>query len=1069
MKKRLLTLFAMTAGLFIASCSSDELEKIGPGNEAQVTFALNVENGVQTKAISDGSGADKLVYAVFDESGNALPVFGANQTQKVETNLTDLKTGHKVTINLAKGQTYQVAFWAQDADCQAYNTNDLKNVTVNYAQANNNDETRDAFFKTVEVTVSGDQTMDVVLKRPFAQLNVGVTKADWDAAVASGLTITQSYVTLEKVANQINLLDGTVSGEVNLTYDFAQIPQEDLTVKNAAGKDVTYKYLSMSYLLPSEKTTGAEKTTLDKIKFIFKDDANNQVVFDKGLTNVPVQRNWRTNILGQILTGTIDFTITLDPAYAGDLNYPEYTQIADGVSLDKENKTYTLSNKNGLIWFANQTNGITTKAGENSYEINGYTFKLTADVDLKDVTWTPIGTTKAFIGTFDGGNNTISNLTVTGTDVAGLFGTAQGTVKNVRLSNVAVQGNFKAAALVADGLCSQIENCHVEGGKVVSTPRLVNGKMDDGNNVGGITGYLSAEPTAYVKNCSVKNLTVIAYRDLGGVVGKANGACVISGNSVDNVEVICNQDVENYVEGKEALYGEIVGRNMGNAVIESNQTNNVKTQLIEKSTDNVIEVADAAKLRSIASLITEGRTSFAGKTIKLTADIDLRGEEWTPMNTWDDMMRNATIDGENHSITSMTIRGTSNLGFIGKNSSDITIKNLTFIDPQIEGIGSFIGTVIGYQYGAVKLENVKVQGGSIRTSIENKGIRIGGIVGFSAPDNKSLSMTNCAVSGVALEGYHNVGGLVGSTMHTGQVTMTNCTVTNNTFTYGGTDTRSWNAFDCNGYSEGVGEKTDCTAENNTAISRNIALNAATGNYEIQTKEGLLQFAKNVNDNNNSYAGKKVVLIADIDLAGVEWQPIGNVNDYPSKTFAGTFDGQNHMISNLKADNKDVNYAASGLFGSITGKVHNLRLKDVTITSLHYAGAICGYSSANGSEIKNCHVEGGTITSTPEKLSTGKYDNGDKAGGIIGYCVTGDVVDNCSVKGLTIRAYRDLGGIAGCAAGTITNNTVENVTIIQDKTNGYKTEAITTFKEIIGRDEGATKSGNTAANVTLEKK
>ena len=77
------------------------------------------------------------------------------------------------TITLAKGQTYRIAFWAQNKACTAYNVSDEMVVTINYAGASSNDETRDAFFKTVDLTVTGDAQIDVELTRPFAQLNVG--------------------------------------------------------------------------------------------------------------------------------------------------------------------------------------------------------------------------------------------------------------------------------------------------------------------------------------------------------------------------------------------------------------------------------------------------------------------------------------------------------------------------------------------------------------------------------------------------------------------------------------------------------------------------------------------------------------------------------------------------------------------------------------------------------------------------------------------------------------------------------------------------------------------------------
>ena len=94
---------------------------------------------------------------------------------------------------------------------------------------------------------------------------------------------------------------------------------------------------------------------------------------------------------------------------------------------------------------------------------------------MKNVAWTPIGTTKTFMGTFDGGNKTISNLTVKVTDdenSAGLFGNVIGNIKNVKLSNVNISGHYKAGAVVGS-IYGNIENCHVDGGKILSTARKI--------------------------------------------------------------------------------------------------------------------------------------------------------------------------------------------------------------------------------------------------------------------------------------------------------------------------------------------------------------------------------------------------------------------------------------------------------------------------------------------------------------------------------------------------------------------------------------------------------------------
>lgn len=326
-KKLFLGMFAAAGMLLATSCSNDELDVVQSGNEAQVTFSLGLEGGIATRAISDGKSADVLMYAVFDKNGERI-----NTIQKVSKTGVTFPTTENIT--LAKGQTYKVAFWAQDNDCKAYTVSDDMNVTVNYANDENkvnNDETRDAFFKTVEFTVTGSTSIDVELKRPFAQINVGVTKEDWDAAVASGITIAQSSVVIKNAATSLNLLDGTVSGETEVSYSLANIPSDPAILKvdtDGDGEKEEYNWLSMSYILPAEATTGYAKTTMESLQYTFAPVSGNEIVFANGLNSVPVQRNWRTNILGKLLTGDITFNITIDPVYDGDIIYPEASGAA---------------------------------------------------------------------------------------------------------------------------------------------------------------------------------------------------------------------------------------------------------------------------------------------------------------------------------------------------------------------------------------------------------------------------------------------------------------------------------------------------------------------------------------------------------------------------------------------------------------------------------------------------------------------------------------------------------------------------------------------------------------------
>lgn len=331
-KKLFSVMVAVTGLLFATSCSNDELNAVQSGNDAQVTFTIGAEGGIGSRAISDGKTANQLVYAVFDSEGKPLNVFdvdGKYEHQKTETIGDITTTPHTVTIPLAKGQTYKVAFWAQNSACTAYDlTKGLSEVTINY-DGLNNDETRDAFFKTEIFEVKGNETRTVELKRPFAQINVGVTAEDWNKAKAAGVEIKQSSVVLEKAATKINLLTGAVSEPQKVEYQIGNIPNDPAILKVDADKngfDEEYQWLSMCYVLPADLDQtvdnngllGTKKTTLESLSFTFAPENGNNIVFSEGLNSVPVQRNWRTNILGTILTGEIQFNISIDQEFEDD-------------------------------------------------------------------------------------------------------------------------------------------------------------------------------------------------------------------------------------------------------------------------------------------------------------------------------------------------------------------------------------------------------------------------------------------------------------------------------------------------------------------------------------------------------------------------------------------------------------------------------------------------------------------------------------------------------------------------------------------------------------------------------
>ena len=314
--KKILSFAAAAIAVFaVASCQNNGLDTVKTG-EAMVTMTVGVSDGIATRTAD--SSADQLVYAVYT---------AANELVSEPVYVKDAFNGgaHNFELALANGQSYNVVFWAQNSECEAYTVTVGQNgmtVDVDY-NGLNNDMSRDAFFASEVFTVNGNVSIDVVLRRPFAKINLGVTAEDWNAAQAAGVGVTESKVVIGNAPTSINLNDGTVSGDAAVTYDFAAIPT--VATKAAAGEaqdlvvnGKTYKLLSSSYILADE----FKSVINDGVQFTINTTNGSSIVVEEGLQNVPVQRNYATNVVGTALTGSVKFNVTTDSSEYGSTEVP---------------------------------------------------------------------------------------------------------------------------------------------------------------------------------------------------------------------------------------------------------------------------------------------------------------------------------------------------------------------------------------------------------------------------------------------------------------------------------------------------------------------------------------------------------------------------------------------------------------------------------------------------------------------------------------------------------------------------------------------------------------------------
>lgn len=190
-------------------------------------------------------------------------------------------------------------------------------------------------------------------------------------------------------------------------------------------------------------------------------------------------------------------------------------EATEAYSYDSNTRTITIYSGEGLKVAADEVNSGNT-------DIN---ITLDNDIDLSDIDWTPIGDYyNRYTGTFDGGNYTITGLTVTGSnEYAGLFGRigSGGTVKNVVLKDVQIESDNQYGCVggVAGNSDGNIENCSVSG------------SVSSRHTAGGVVGQQFG---GSITLCG-SSATVKGTGEVGGVAGKTDNsatltACYATGN-----------------------------------------------------------------------------------------------------------------------------------------------------------------------------------------------------------------------------------------------------------------------------------------------------------------------------------------------------------------------------------------------------------------------------------------------------------------------------------------------------------------------------------------------------------
>lgn len=514
MNKKLSYIASMLLMVLMTTACTSEDELIANGDELNVTFSAVLDQYIDSRAISDGSMVDKLIFIAYDENGNEIA--GLRQEN------VPVSGGHAtVNTRVVKGHRYTFAFWAQNSNCTAYKFGaDYKSLNVDY-NGHANDESRDAFYAVntdfaVE-PVTEPFERNVTLHRPFAQLNFGTTTEDLETANAYAPATGSRIVITDGVFSSLNLLNGVASNPVRVELTAGAFPSEKLTVEGEQ-----YEYLSMNYLLVNNERSDITGITMTTIMNREGNDAS----YPLELETLPVQRNFRTNIVGRLITKAVDFKLVIDASFDGD-----YIYYGDEINWNKtvtepaySNGTYTINQPTELAWF------------QDNAPVEGSTIKLMASFNMNEFPLKPLLCGARNI-TIDGNDNTIRGIKINAAGSAALFGNAEGlTVKNLTIENVAVtatpdgQGNAVAAALVATASGTlTIENV------TVNYP-VIKGTCMVGGMVGQVAAGANIVATgSQVANAIIENTDAAARQGLaGGMVGY-----IASGATAEQVFASC--------------------------------------------------------------------------------------------------------------------------------------------------------------------------------------------------------------------------------------------------------------------------------------------------------------------------------------------------------------------------------------------------------------------------------------------------------------------------------------------------------------------------------------------------
>ncbi len=545
--KKILLFVAATAGLLLAgSCQRENLEPVQQGGT--VTYTIQVPGDLATKASGDGF---TLYYEVY-----RLNELGDSNAKPVYEGSTAFSNGSAdVKLEFVKNQKFTVLFWAQKTTgAQAYDIEDLRKVSLKTLVAN--DASAEVFAGKDEVdNCVSEANGNVELVRPVAQLNIATTAASLTLG-STPIVPTESKVTIDGLYGEYNVATGAVDTKAERIYAEADVPGDEF-------KGGAYNLMATNFLgfIPKEG---------DNVEVKFTIITQNDGQIEHTVSNVPVKPNYQTNILGNLISATADYNVTLGAWETPETNV-QVVSVSTAQDLQEAIDNIPTGSEGNIILEGDIDLGalagmISTKAAAPAYGL-----KIPADktviIDLNGNTlsWTSANQNNWMIenkGTLSliGEGNVVYNYAGVN-DPA--YGKGNYTISNS--GNLVVDG--PTVSIKVNGQANNVKYAHAlyvvqNSGKLT----LESGRIENYHNV-AVRQWIGSETVAsevVVNGGEIYGIRAIWMQLPNGDTSKApKGILTINGGALSAWENAPDYDSEN----KLAVYSYSYGNQMKNVEI----------------------------------------------------------------------------------------------------------------------------------------------------------------------------------------------------------------------------------------------------------------------------------------------------------------------------------------------------------------------------------------------------------------------------------------------------------------------------------------------------------------------